>query len=72
MTMLDLLIAGSETSSNTLNFGVLYMLLFPEVQEKVQSEIDHAIPSGAELDSSMKSKLVQSSNSLIIILKNCS
>uniref|UniRef100_A0A915CNF3 Cytochrome P450 n=1 Tax=Ditylenchus dipsaci TaxID=166011 RepID=A0A915CNF3_9BILA len=39
----DLFIAGQETSSNTLNFLVLYMMVFPEVQTKLQEELDRVI-----------------------------
>lgn len=35
--------AGSETTSNTLSFAVLYMLKYPEVQKKVQAEMDEMI-----------------------------
>ncbi|CAL8127750.1 unnamed protein product [Orchesella dallaii] len=56
-TILDLLVAGSETSSKTLTFGMLYMMLYPQVQEKVQEEIDQVVPDGFPIDSSMKSKL---------------
>jgi len=33
--LLDLFVAGSETSSSTLNWAMLYMLLNPEIQKKV-------------------------------------
>ena len=41
--LFDLFAAGSETTSTTLTWCVLYMLLFPGVQEKVQQEIDRVV-----------------------------
>merc|ERR1712080_74701 len=37
--LLDLFIAGSETTSTTLTWAVLYMARYPEVQQKVQEEL---------------------------------
>ncbi|KFQ15965.1 Cytochrome P450 2J6, partial [Leptosomus discolor] len=36
----DLFLGGSETSSTTLYWGLLYMVVNPEIQEKVQKELD--------------------------------
>ncbi|XP_053109087.1 cytochrome P450 2D14-like isoform X2 [Hemicordylus capensis] len=39
----DLFLAGAETTSNTLLWGLFYMVLHPEIQQKVQEEIDNVI-----------------------------
>lgn len=55
MTILDLIVGGSETSSKTLSFGILYMLLNPDIQKKVQEELDRVVPFGP-INSAMKSQ----------------
>uniref|UniRef100_T1IQ14 Cytochrome P450 2U1 n=1 Tax=Strigamia maritima TaxID=126957 RepID=T1IQ14_STRMM len=43
VVLFDFFIAGSETSTNTLEWGLLYMIKHPDIQARVQEEIDHVI-----------------------------
>ena len=39
----DLFIAGAETTSSSLTSMILYMILYPEVQKRIQDEIDQIV-----------------------------
>ncbi|NXG64108.1 CP2J2 protein, partial [Hemiprocne comata] len=41
--VLDLLFAGTETTSTTIRWALLYMATYPEIQARVQAEIDAVI-----------------------------
>merc|ERR1719445_974738 len=43
VTLFDLFVAGSETTSTTLTWAALYMVRYPEVQRKVQEELDRVV-----------------------------
>uniref|UniRef100_A0A3Q4IA69 Cytochrome P450 2J2-like n=1 Tax=Neolamprologus brichardi TaxID=32507 RepID=A0A3Q4IA69_NEOBR len=45
---LDLFGAGTETTTTTLYWGLLYMIHYPVIQEKVQAEIDAVIGSSRQ------------------------
>ncbi|XP_070764313.1 cytochrome P450 2J2-like [Enoplosus armatus] len=40
---LDLIEAGTETTATTLRWALVYMMHYPEIQQKVQEEIDRVI-----------------------------
>uniref|UniRef100_A0A8C7WMW5 Cytochrome P450, family 2, subfamily P, polypeptide 10 n=1 Tax=Oryzias sinensis TaxID=183150 RepID=A0A8C7WMW5_9TELE len=48
MCTLDLFIAGTETTTTTLHWGLLYMIYYADIQEKVQAEIDAVIGSSRQ------------------------
>jgi cytochrome P450 len=43
VTAMDLFGAGSETTATTLSWALVYMILYPDVQSKMQKEIDDVI-----------------------------
>ena len=43
MTMSDIFIAGSETTATSMRWVLLYMMYFPDVQDKIQRELDQVI-----------------------------
>jgi cytochrome P450 len=39
----NLFAAGTDTTFNSVTFALVYMVRFPEIQEKVQEEIDRVV-----------------------------
>ncbi|XP_054849538.1 cytochrome P450 2W1-like [Eublepharis macularius] len=46
-SILDLVMAGTETTATTLQWAVLLMMKYPSIQEKVQEEIEHVVDPGS-------------------------
>ncbi|XP_014184970.1 cytochrome P450 2J4 isoform X2 [Haplochromis burtoni] len=45
---MDLFFAGTETTATTLRWGLLYMIYYPDIQERVQAEIDAVVGSSRQ------------------------
>ncbi|XP_062411731.1 cytochrome P450 2J2-like isoform X2 [Sardina pilchardus] len=45
---LDLFVAGTETTSTTVYWALLYMIAYPEIQRKVQEELDQVVGSSRQ------------------------
>jgi len=58
VTCMDLFVAGSDTTTITLRFALLYLILFPEVQRKVQEELDQVVGSNRPVSLTDKDKLI--------------
>jgi cytochrome P450 len=43
--MSDMFLAGSDTTSTTLNWVIVYLMNYPEVQKKLYEEIDGVVGS---------------------------
>ncbi|XP_014283057.1 methyl farnesoate epoxidase [Halyomorpha halys] len=56
--LLDLFLAGPETSTATLGFAVLYLLHYPHVQTKLQNELDAVIGKGNQVTMKDKPRLI--------------
>ncbi|XP_059966115.1 steroid 21-hydroxylase [Mesoplodon densirostris] len=47
MSMVDLFIGGTETTANTLSWAVAFLLHHPEIQRRLQEELDRELGPGA-------------------------
>lgn len=65
---LDMFMAGSETTNNSISFGMMYLVLNPDVQKKAQEEIDRVL-GGRPATMDDRTKLVQTYSSCIESLK---
>jgi cytochrome P450 len=42
-SLMDIFMAGAETTSTTLRWFFLYMISYPEVMKRIQAEIDEVV-----------------------------
>ncbi|XP_068819655.1 cytochrome P450 2J2-like isoform X3 [Capricornis sumatraensis] len=54
---LDLFLAGTETTSTTLRWGLLFMAMYPEIQEKVQAEIDRVLGQSQKVSTAARESM---------------
>lgn len=69
LIIIDLFIAGSETTSTTLYWIIRYMLEYPEVQRKVQSEIDREL-GGSAPSVADRTKLVYTEATIMEVMRH--
>ncbi|XP_071092816.1 cytochrome P450 2J4-like [Haliotis cracherodii] len=55
--IVDLFMAGTETSSTTLNWALLYMVAYPDIQARCQQEMEEVIGTGRMVQFSDRLKL---------------
>lgn len=53
----DLFFAGAESTSNTIEFLIMYLVRHPEVQEKLQEELDHVLQRSRRANLDDKNKM---------------
>ncbi|XP_013926312.1 PREDICTED: cytochrome P450 2D6-like [Thamnophis sirtalis] len=68
--LMDLLTAGSETTSVSLQWAMLYLVAFPDIQEKCQKEIDAFLGSSSNLKYEDREKLPYT-NAVIHEIQRC-
>ncbi|NXC45029.1 CP2J2 protein, partial [Penelope pileata] len=56
-SVFDLFFGGSETTATTLRWALLYMVAYPDIQEKVQSELDVVLGSSHQISYEDRKKL---------------
>jgi cytochrome P450 len=57
--LMDLFLAGAETTSTTLTWSLINLMKYPEKQKKIHDEIDNIL-GDTEISSEYRGRLVQS------------
>ncbi|XP_045211464.2 cytochrome P450 1A1-like [Mercenaria mercenaria] len=65
----DLQGAGFDTSNKSLQWLILYMSMYPEVQERVQHEIGDVIGSGCRIELRDKSRLTYTEATILEVMR---
>lgn len=68
--ILELFVAGTDTTSTTLQWALLYMLTYPDIQTKVHQELDAIVGRGRKPGMSDKAKLPYT-NAVIHEIQRC-
>ncbi len=65
-TVFDLWLAGLETTVTTLHWAFLYMIHYPEIQEKVQKEIEENVGNDRDIRMSHRSQLPYTAATIMV------
>ncbi|XP_035687109.1 cytochrome P450 2U1-like [Branchiostoma floridae] len=65
----QLFLAGTDTTSTTLRWALLYMILHPDIQEKVQQEIDSVLGPNQEPSMAHRSQMPYTEATLAEVLR---
>ncbi|XP_035674422.1 cytochrome P450 2D9-like [Branchiostoma floridae] len=65
----ELMVSGNDASSYALQWGILFMALHPEIQEKVQREIDDVIDPNTNVSISLRQHLPYTHATTLEILR---
>ncbi|ODM98759.1 Methyl farnesoate epoxidase [Orchesella cincta] len=69
MLCFDMLLAGSETTSNSLCFAILYMMLYPQVQDEVHKELVGVVGTANTISLDYRHKLPYTQAVLMEVLR---
>jgi len=72
VALLDLFLAGTETTTSTLMWGILFLLHNPDIQTKVHQEIDNALAANQQVTMEDENKLPYTCSVIKEILRKSS
>ena len=73
IVLLDLFVAGSDTTSLTINWTILYLLHHPQVQVKLHAELDRVVGRSRFSHLSLKIQAAQEAENctICVVEKTC-